>query len=238
MPSPSKIFPLLFLASALSLSSCVNEAKNTAKPQGQDTLSIDTNFLHQFTFVRITFSGFEYYQCLKCQNLSTPSDSILQNNYIIPTNPLSYMSTAPTPSFLSPIQWNGYSFQCEEHVDTPGYYYTYDQSIHGKISDKGISIDSVEDNFSAHTYIVMRTQFQDTHDFVSLSAMGIPFSSKNQDSISFSFSGETLENKISKIEDRHYGEEEGQIGPGAINYTLSSIAWRMGTPVLIVTFYK
>ncbi len=84
----------------------------------------------------------------------------------------------------------------------------------------------------------MRTQFQDTHDLVSLSAFGIPFDSKNQDSISFSFSGETLENKISKIQDRHYGEEEGAIGPGTINYALSSVAWKVGSPALIITFYK
>jgi hypothetical protein len=216
----------------------VNEVKNPPKTQAQDTLTIDTNFLHQFNYVRITFFGSEYYQCLKCQSLPPPADTILQNNYIVPTNPASYMSTAGTPTILSPIQWKGYSFQCEEHVDTPGYYYTYDQSVHGKISDNGISIDSVADNFSAHTYIVMRTQFQDTRDFVSLSAFGIPFNAKNQDSISFSFSGETLENKISKIQDTHYGEEEGAIGPGAINYTLSSVAWKVGTPILTVTFYK
>ena len=226
------------MASVLSLSSCVNQVKDTPKTQVQDTLSIDSSFLHQFTYVRITFFGSEYYRCLKCRSRSAPADTIIQNNYIVPTNPASYLTPSATAPIVSPIQWNGYSFRCEEHVDTPGYYFTYDQSIYGKISDNGRTIDSVADNFYSHTYIVMRTLFEDTHDDESLSAFGIPFNSKNQDSISFSFSGETLGNKISNIQDAHYGEQEGTASIGVFNYTLTSVAWKVGTPTLTITFYK
>src|SRR5579872_6181892 len=106
MRSISKIFPFLLLASALSLSSCLNEVKNLVKniPTDTSSIPIDTNFLHGFKNVSITFSGAckYFYRALQ--------------GFIDTSIGMNYYSKKPVST--KTVAWTGKYFQLFAYLDT------------------------------------------------------------------------------------------------------------------------
>jgi len=232
MPMICKILPLVLLAFALSLSSCVNEVKNPVKTQTQDTVAIDTNYLHGFTKVKIYFSGKGKYLGL-ISGMDTSLTSISYNS-----------SAAQTTQWLN-NQFSAlynYSYHTVTHDPNFGNDLTTSGATNiifiSTISDSGYRILSGVYKYSASQeqgYKFGPGPYGSSVQ-TSLVFLNLPLISKNADSMVYSFKGSQLQTQITQIQDSSTSTDSN-IGTVVDNSVLKSILWDQ-QPSLTVTFSK
>jgi hypothetical protein len=228
-----KIFPLLLLASALSLNSCVNQVN-----QPTAGLPIDTNYLHGFTKIKISFSalGQHHYVFDYHGHDTSRQDSIVPTNHIPQIGDTSLR-----------ISWNGRNFHVlrgtdYSHVDSPFVYnsviqkYHYFQEITGKISSQSEMLDTLTDVFNDYIYLNALHTYEDLHDSESIVLHSIPLSITNTNILTFFFVGKSLKDKIVGV--NHNILTYDTNGFISSSDFLQSVSWDVGQPMITITFYK
>jgi hypothetical protein len=245
----TKIVVLLLLASVIGLSSCVNEVKNTLPPQAP----IDTNYLHGFTKVKISFFGTLQYFDHVTDYTGKFIDS--QRQYI---KPVAFGSQSNFPDFYISvggssrdfiITWKGNFF----YIDGNAYYdtsYSWNGNPYtevgisggerflffGAISRSGNQIDSLHGSYKAESdFINMHYEEIDTaKQYIELKQL--PNFMQNSDTLVFSATGKQLQSIINVLNDRsfqRYNEDVIRL------HELRNIIWNAQVaPVLTVKFYK
>ena len=242
MKVTTKILVALLFAAAVGLSSCVNEVQTTANafPSDTSTTPIDTNILHSFKNISITFVGAcEYYYSL----VGMPQDALFtigynSTNSDIPGNEV----------------WTGKHFEFLGNLDTIfshgpdsnglGFVRTLRKSIHLDcyVSRGGRQIDSGQ--FTSYYYDYSIT----THDYVYhgqntiLRFQFLPQSVLSSDSLIYSFSGNRLRDNIVFIQDSSIDlGSTFEIPRSGVPYVngLKEILWdRSPSPKLEIKFSK
>jgi hypothetical protein len=229
-----KIFPLLLLALAISLSSCVNQVTS---PQGLQ-VPLDTNYLHGFSKIKISFSAIGQYHYV----FDYYGHDTSRQDSIIPTNHIPQIGDTTLQ-----ISWDGRNFHVLKdtgysYSDTGNGYngsiekYHYFQEIKGSISDQNKILDTLSNVFNDYVYRNELHTREDLHDSESVVLRSLPLSIMNTDILTFSFEGKSLKDKIISI--KHNILVFDASGFVFSSDFLQSVSWDVGKPIITITFYK
>ena len=244
-----KIFPLLLLISALSLSSCVNEAKKT--PVVEST-PIDTNYLHRFTKVKISFYGTLQYFDTSTDYSGKFNNSLGQYTKRITLGVQSnfsdfYISLGTSErDFL--ITWkgnlfyiNGYAYHDTSYSWNGNPYTEVGISsnerflFYGGISQSGNQIDSLHGSYTGGVDFINMHYKENDNAKQSLELKQLPNFLQSSDTLAFSATGNQLESMINVFHDRSSQVYNEQLRL----HELKNILWDASVaPVLTVTFFR
>lgn len=200
MSLSTKIFVTLLFASAVGLNSCVNEVNPDKNfPSDTSSVPIDTNFLHGFKNISLTFSG-------RCQynyvSIPMQPDTILRASYKTINSLIRYT-----------IDWTGKYCKLSANMDTGfshgpdsnglGYAGTNKNIINMEcyISGGGKQIDSGKFSSYSYEYWISTHTYNYRSKSTLLRYQFLPQMSITDDSIVYSFSGDQLQANVKEIRD-------------------------------------
>lgn len=215
----SKILLFLLSASVVSLSSCVNETKQTSSPA---STPVDTNYLHHFNSVDISLTG--NFQSIGDQGQVYPEQSIILGT--------------------SNLLWTGLYFHAiytySNQWSYPGPYHSTmieNESRNswsvGTISISGDQIESGESSFTDIDNVTMSgSLYSHFESYKTIKFESISLLSKNEDSLVFSMSGPSIQSDILILTDSTVSFYNG-------NTRLKRISWdQQPPPVLSIKFHN